>query len=163
MPHLFSDAEFWVLVAVAVFLVLVWKRASQWIVGALDARAHRIREELEAAANLRAEAQRALATYQQRQREAAAEAEQIVSHAKQEAERIAAQSMRELEQSLRRRQSLAEERIAQEQAKALGEIRAIAVDIAIAAARQVITASLDDQRGAALIDQAIAELPRQLH
>jgi F0F1-type ATP synthase membrane subunit b/b' len=57
---------------------------------------------------------------------------------------------------------LAEERIAQEEAKALSEIRAVTVDIAISAARQVITAELDENRGAALIDTAIADLPGQL-
>ena len=163
MAHLLSDAEFWVLLAVAVFLIVVWKPARRSMVTALDGRALRIREELGAAANLRDEAQQALATYQRRRQDAAVEAAQIVSHAKEEAERIAAQSMRDLDEALRRRQALAQERIAQEEAKALAEIRAIAVDIAISAARQVITVSLDERRGAALIDNAIAELPRQLH
>jgi F-type H+-transporting ATPase subunit b len=58
---------------------------------------------------------------------------------------------------------LAQERIAQEEAKAVAEIRTIAVDVAISASRQVIAASLDERRGAALIDDAIAALPRQLH
>ena len=86
-----------------------------------------------------------------------------ISHAKEEADRIAAQSMRDLETNLSRRQQLAQERIAQEEAKAIAEIRTIAVDVAIAASRQVIAASLDERRGAALIDDAIAALPRQLH
>ncbi len=163
MAHLFADAEFWVLLAVAIFIIVVWKPVRRSVVGALDGRALRIREELGAAANLREEAQQALAAYQRRQQEAAADAAQIVSHAKEEAERIAAQSLRDLEEALRRRQGLAQERIAQEEAKALAEIRGIAVDLAISAARQVITASLDEKRGAALIDNAIAELPRQLH
>lgn len=163
MPELFSDAEFWVLLAVAIFFVVVWKPGRRVILGTLDTRAQRIHEELAAAAKLREEAQEALAAHQRRQQAAAADAEQIISHAKAEAERIAAQSLRDLEDSLQRRQLLAQERIAQEQAKALAEIRATAVDVAIAAARQVIAASLDEQRGALLIDQAISELPRQLH
>ena len=163
IEHLLSDAEFWVLLAVAIFIVVVWKPIRRNVVSTLDGRALRIREELGAAANLREEAQQALAAYQHRQQEAAAEAAQIVSHAKEEAERIAAQSLRDLEEALRRRETLAQERIAQEEAKALAEIRGIAVDVAISAARQVIAASLDERRGAALIDNAIAELPRQLH
>jgi len=163
MFHILSEGEFWVLVAVALFLVLVWKRAKLWIVGALDARAERIRQELEAARNLRQEAQQALAAYQRQQQEGAAAAQAIVAHAKQEAERIAAQSLRDLEENLRRRQQLAQERIAQEEAKAVAEIRAIAVDVAIAASREVIAASLDARRGAVLIDDAITALPRQLH
>jgi F-type H+-transporting ATPase subunit b len=163
MDHLFSDPEFWVLLAVAIFVIVVWKPVRRFVVGALDGRTLRIRDELATAANLRDEAQRALAAYQRRQQAAAAEAEAIIAHAKEEAERIAAQSLRDLEETLHRRQLLAQERIAQEEAKALAEIRAIAVDVAMSAARQVIAASLDEKRGAALIDEAIAALPRQLH
>lgn len=163
MAHLFSDPEFWVLLAVVVFVIGVWKPAQRSVLGALDARALRIREELGAARNLREEAERALAAYQRKQQEAAAEAAAIIAHAKDEAERIAAQGARDLDEMLRRRQLLAQERIAQEEAKALAEIRAIAVDVAILAARQVIAASLDEKRGGALIDEAIAALPRQLH
>ena len=163
MAHLFSDPEFYVLLAVAIFLVVVWKPMRRAIVGALDSRAERIRQELEAARNLREEAQQALAAYRRRQQEGAAEAQAIITHAKEEAERIAAQSLRDLEEMLRRRQLLAQERIAQEEAKALAEIRSIAVDVAISAARQVIAAALDERRGAVLIDDAIAALPRQLH
>jgi len=162
MMPLFGDPEFWVLIAVVVFVVGVWKPARLAIVGGLDARAVRIRDELEAARRLRDEAQQALAGYQQREREAAAEAEAILAHARAEAERITAQAVRDLEQTLERRRRLAQERIAQEEAKAVAEIRAVTVDVAISAARQVIVTELDDQRGAALIDTAIDALPQQL-
>ena len=161
--HLFTEPEFWVLLAVVLFIVGVWKPARRSIIGALDARAARIRDELDAARRLREEAQQLLAANQKRQAEAAAEAEAIIAHARAEAERVAAQAAHDLEQTLERRQRLAEERIAQEQAKALAEIRAVAVDVAISAARQVITAELDQTRGAAMIDAAIQALPQQLH
>ena len=161
--HLFTEPEFWVLLAVVLFIVGVWKPARRSIIGALDARAARIRDELDAARRLREEAQQLLAANQKRQAEAAAEAEAIIAHARAEAERVAAQAAHDLEQTLERRQRLAEERIAQEQAKALAEIRAVAVDVAISAARQVITAELDQTRGAAMIDAAIQVLPQQLH
>lgn len=163
MPGILGDPEFWVLVAAVAFVALIWKRARQSVVVNLDARAARIRAELEAGRQLREEAERTLAEYQAKRNDAAAEADAIVAHARAAAERIAAQSLRDLEESLHRRELLAQERIAQEQAKALAEIRAIAVDVAISAARQAIAASLDEKHGALLIDQAIAELPRQLH
>ena len=162
MSPLFEDPEFWVLLAVVVFVVGVWKPARRAILGGLDARAVRIRDELEAARRLREEAQQALAAYQKQEREAAAEADAILAHARAEAERVAAQAARNLEEALERRRRLAEERIAQEEAKALAEIRAVTVDVAISAARQVIVAELDETRGAALIDDAIAALPQQL-
>ena len=163
MMHVFAEPEFWVLLAVVAFVIGVWKPARKAILGGLDSRAARIRDELETARRLRDEAQEALAAYQKQQHEAAAEAEAIIAHARAEAERAAAQAAHNLEETLERRRRLAEERIAQEEAKALAEIRAVTVDVAIAAARQVIIAELDEQRGAALIDAAITSLPQQLH
>jgi F-type H+-transporting ATPase subunit b len=160
--HLFADPEFWVLLAVVVFAIVVWKPARRAVVGTLDERATRIRGELEEARKLRDEAEQLLADYRQKEREAAADAQAIIAHARDEAERIAAQSARDLQQSLERRQRLAEERIAQAEAKALDEIRAAAVDVAIAAAREVIVSELDERRGAAMLDAAIAALPQRL-
>ena len=162
MMHLLADPEFWVLVAAVIFVAAVWKPARKALLGSLDERAARIRAELDEARKLREEAEQLLAQYQQRQREAAAEAEAIVARAREEAERIAAQSSRDLDDALVRRQRLAEERIVQAEAKALAEIRAVAVDIAIGAAREVIVAQIDEERGAALLDAAIAALPQRL-
>jgi F-type H+-transporting ATPase subunit b len=162
MMHIFADPEFWVLVAVVIFVALVWKPAKRLLIGGLDARIERIRAELATARRLRDEAEEALAAYRQQERQATAEAQAIVAHAKAEAERVARQSVLDLEQALQRRRQLAAERVAQEEQKALAEIRAVAVEIAIAAARRVIVAELDETRGAALIDAAIAALPHQL-
>jgi F-type H+-transporting ATPase subunit b len=163
MPSFFFEPEFYVLVAAVVFVAVVWKKGREWLIGSLDARTARIAEELETARQLREEAERTVAEYRTKEREAAAEAEAILAHARAEAERIAAQAARDLEQTLARRQQLAEERIAQEQQKALAEIRALAVDLAVAAARQVIASEIDETRGAALIDAEITALPPRLH
>ncbi len=162
MLRLFADPEFWVLVAFVVLIAALWKPAKRILIGSLDDRATRIREELEAARNLHEQAERLLAGYQLNLSKGAEEAAAIIAHAKTEAERLAAQSAHDLEEMLRRRHRLAEERIAQEEAKALAEIRAVTVDVAISAARQVIATELDERRGGALIDTAIAALPQQL-
>src|ERR1700730_7677356 len=128
----------------------------------LDQRATRIRGEPEEARKLRDEAEQLLTEYQRKLREAATEAQAIVTHAREEAERIAAQASRDLQQSLERRQRLAEERIAQAESKAVDEIRAVAVDVAINAGREVSVADLDERRGAALLDTTIASLPQRL-
>jgi F-type H+-transporting ATPase subunit b len=156
------ESEFWVLVAAVIFVIAVFRPASRSITGGLDARAARIRGELDEARRLREEAEKLVAEYRAKQQEAAADAEAIIAHAKQEAERIAAQSVRDLEQALERRQRLAEERIAQAEAKALDEVRAAAIDVAIAAARDVIAAEINETRGAALLDAAIVALPERL-
>jgi F-type H+-transporting ATPase subunit b len=156
------DAEFWVLVAAVIFVIAVFRPARRALTGGLDARAARIRGELDEARRLRDEAERLVAEYRAKERDAVAEAATIVAHAEQEAERIAAQSARDLEQALKRRQQIAEERIAQAEAKALAEVRAAAIDVAIAAARDVIADAIDQKRGAALLDAAIVTLPQRL-
>lgn len=160
--HLFADPEFWVAVSGLVFLCVVWKPLRKALVGGLDSRAERIRNELDEARRLRTEAEQLLTAYQKKEREAVAEAQAIVAHAQAEAERIAAQAARDLEQSLARRQRLAEERIRQAETKAVDEVRSVAVDVAVAAAHRVIAAETDAKRGLALIDSAIAALPQRL-
>jgi F-type H+-transporting ATPase subunit b len=160
--HLFADPEFWVLVAAVIFVAVVWKPARKSLIGSLDERAARIRAELDDARKLREEAEQLLAQYRQKEREAAAEAAAIIAHAHEEAERIATQAAVDLEAALVRRRHLAEERIAQAESKALEEIRAVTVDVAIGAARAVIVSEMDDTRGGALLDAAIAALPQRL-
>ena len=47
MMHILADPEFWVLLAVLVFIAIVWKPMRRFIVGTLDQRAMRIEGELE--------------------------------------------------------------------------------------------------------------------
>jgi len=160
--HIFADPEFWVLVAAAIFVAAIWKPVRKSLIGTLDERAARIRAELDEARRLREEAQLLLAQYEQRQREAAAEAEAIIAHAR---ERPNASPGNPPATSMRPwcgASGLAEERIAQAEKKALDEIRAVAVDVAIGAAREVIQSQIDEERGAALLDAAIAALPQRL-
>jgi F-type H+-transporting ATPase subunit b len=160
--HLFGDPEFWVAVAAVIFVAVVWKPARRVLIGSLDERAARIRADLDEARKLRDEAGQLLAEYQKKQREAAVEAQAIIDQAQEEAERLAAQSARDLDAALARRTRLAEERIVQAEKKALDEIRAVAIDVALAAAREVIASQIDEERGGALLDAAIAALPQRL-
>ncbi|HVH74946.1 MAG TPA: F0F1 ATP synthase subunit B [Stellaceae bacterium] len=163
MSELLHDPEFWVLIAGILCIAAIWKPVRRMIVGALDARGARIRAELDEARSLVEEAERALAEHQRRQRDAAAEAEEIRAQARAAAGRLEAEASKSLALLIERRRHLASERIAQAQAAALAEIRSLTVDIAIAAARDIIAASLDAARGNALIDAAIGALPQQLH
>jgi F-type H+-transporting ATPase subunit b len=161
--ELFHDPEFWVAVAFVIVVGVGGYKFRPMIAKALDDRAVRIKSELDEAQRLRDDAQKTLAEYQRKQRDALKEAEAIVSHAKAEAERIGKQAAQDLEAAIDRRTRQAEEKIAQEQAKALAEVRSAAVDVAIAATRQIIAQQLDKASGGALIDSAIAALPQQLH
>ena len=155
--------EFWVFVAFVIFIALVWKPVGRLILGALDDRTAKIRADLERAAQLREEAQELLAQYERKHRDAMKEAAEIVEHAKAEAERFSRQAQDELATSLKRREELALQHIAAEEARALGEVRAAAVDLAVAAASRLIAERLDARTADALIDDAIRQLPGKLN
>jgi F-type H+-transporting ATPase subunit b len=163
MPHFLGEPEFWVAVAFVIFVALIWKPASRAIVSALDARASRIEKELNQAASLREEAQALLAQYQRKQRDAIKQADEILEHARVEAERLSRQAAKDLEATLARREKLAMQRIAQAEQQAVVEVRAAAVDVAIAAAEKLLAEKIDAGKADALIDQAIRQLPAKLH
>jgi len=161
--ELFHDVEFWIALAFIVAVVVLIKKAAPGITGGLDARAARIKEEIEEAKRLRAEAEATLAEYQRKQRDALAEAQTIVTRAKEDAERIGREAEAELDAALKRREASTLDKIAQAEAKALAEVRNVAVDVAIETTKLLLIESLVKKRASKLIDQAIEELPKRLH
>ena len=155
--------EVWLVLALVVLILIAFRPAKRAILGALDSRADRIREELEEAQRLREEAQAALANFQRRQRDALGEAEEIIAHARAEADRLREHAAEELEATLKRREAMAMDRIAQAEAAATAEVRGVAVDVAISAAREVIGGQLDKTKANTLVDEAIKDLPNKLH
>jgi F-type H+-transporting ATPase subunit b len=161
--ELFHDPELAVAIAFVIAIVLVARRVWASLASMLDARAAKIKADLDEARKLRDDAQKVLGQFQRKQRDALQEAEAITVHAREEAARFAERAQRELEATIERRQRLAVEKIALAEAKAIAEVRNTAVDIAINAARRVIAERMGDAQGQALVDQAIAELPLRLN
>jgi len=163
MSEILSAPETWVAVAFIILVVLAWKPTQRALVSSLDARAARIERELTEATRLREEAQALLAQYQRKHRDAMSEADAILAQAKSEADRLSQQAARDLSAMLKRREELALQRIAQAEQQAAADVRAAAVDVAIAATGKLLAERLDGAKGDALIDQAIRELPGKLH
>lgn len=160
---IFQTSEFWLAVALVIFLALVlWKGLRPMLAG-LDKRGERIRSAIEEAEQLRDEAEKTLADYKKRQREALSEAEHIMDHARAEAKRIADQAAKDLEAALARREQLAMEKIAQAEQSALMSVRGQAVDVAIAATAELLRKNLDEERSARLIDQGLSEVAAKLN
>jgi F-type H+-transporting ATPase subunit b len=157
------EAEFWVLVAFVVAICFLVAKAKGAITGGLDARAAKIKAELDEAQKLRDEAQARLAEFQLKQRDALKEAEGIIALAKEEAQRLAAQGAKDLEAAIERRRRMAQEKIALEEQKAMSDLRIAAVDVAVAALRRVLAEDLNAAQQSALIDNAINALPPTLH
>ena len=160
---MFQDPTFWVLVAFIGFVgVLVYLKVPGMVTKGLDARAEKIKADLEDADTLLKEAQELLASYQKKQREAADEAQEIKARAKEEGKRIVENGRARLEDSLQRREKLAMDRITQAEASAVDEIRAHTVDIALDATRDLLAKNLSENKATAMLNDAIKELPDRL-
>jgi F-type H+-transporting ATPase subunit b len=158
-----SSPEFWVAVAFVIFVgLIVWKGLTP-ILAALDARSNRIRQQIEEARSLRAEAERALGEANRKVREATRETEGILAQARAEAERLKIQSAANLDATLKRREQNALDKIAQAETRAVDEVRARAVEVAVAATARLLQEQMDGARGDKLVEDAIAEVGRKLH
>ncbi len=159
MKHTLHDPEFWVLVSFVIFFVLFGARLWRVVAGLLDGRADAIRAELAEATRLREEAEAMLADAQRARTEAMAEAGEVLARSQAEAARLTQAAMAEAEAAGKRRERLALDRIAAAEKAAITEVRHIAADIATQAAELVIA---KDAQSDALVDRAIADLPRAL-
>jgi F-type H+-transporting ATPase subunit b len=160
---MFSSPEFWVAVAFFIFVGLVVWKGLKPILAALDARSARIRQQIEEARSLRAEAERALGEANRKVRDATRETEGILAQARSEAERLRKQSAETLEATLKRREQNALDKIAQAETRAVDEVRARAVEVAVAATARLLSEQMDGARGDKLVEDAIAEVGRKLH
>jgi F-type H+-transporting ATPase subunit b len=162
--HLLLEAEFWVAVAFVIFFALLAKMgAHRLIIDALDARASRIKAELDEARRFRDEAQALLAEYQRKRTEADREADAIVVAARAEAERLAAEAKTKVEEFVARRTKMAETKIAQAEAQALADVRAAAAEAAVAAAERILSETTKGKVGDDLIEQGIRDLKAKLN
>jgi F-type H+-transporting ATPase subunit b len=162
--EMLHEPELWVAVGfVLVILLLLLKGVPGMIGKMLDQRAAVISAELEEAKRLRAEAAALLADYQKRAKGAEAEARSIVAAATEEAAQFAKESRAALEAQIARRAAAAQDKIAQAEAQALNEIRGLAADTAVNAARKLIADRLDETRAKTLIADSIKGLGEKLN
>jgi len=161
---MFKTPDFWILVSFVIFMgLLIWKRVPGMVLAALDARAEKIKQQLDEAQKLREEAQALLSEYERKRKDAEKEAESIVTQAKAEAETYATETRAKLEDSMARRTKMAEDKIAQAEAEAVKEVRSVAADVAIAAATSVLTDATKGTKGDKLIDDSIALIKTRLN
>jgi len=161
---LLQEPEFWVGVGfVMVIALLVWKGVPGMVGKILDSRAAVIAAELTEARRLRDEAHALMTDYQKKSASAEAEAQSIVNEARAEAERFAAESRANLKTQIERRAQAAQDKIAQAEAAAMNEIRALAANAAAGAAEKLIAARMDEKRAAQMIESSIKDLGGKLN
>lgn len=158
------DTYIVVAISFVLFFAILWRyNVHGFILSALDARAERIRSELEDAKRLREEAQTLLAGFERRHKEVEGLAADIVTRAKQDAVVASEEAKKELARSIDRRLRAATDQIAAAENAAMRDVKDRAVAVAVAAATDVIRASLTPDAANARIDSAIAEVGARLN
>lgn len=159
-----GNTDFVVLLAFLLFIaVLFYFKVPGMIGGLLDKRADQIKSELDEAKSLREEAQALLASYERKQKEVQAQADRIVETAKREAADAAEQAKVDLDVSIKRRLAAAEDQIASAEASAVRDVRDRAINVAVAAARDVIASQVKAADANKMIDDAIDTVEQKLH
>lgn len=159
----FSSPQFWVSSAFVVLVVLAYKKVTKLLAGFLDSHATKIKEELETASRLRIEAEETLALYKQKQAEFAKEAEVILAKARDDADNNSARAQADLKVALDARLKQAMDKIAQEEAAAIADVRNRVVDITLAAARSVIIEQMAVISQEEFVKLAVADVERKIH
>ena len=158
----YADPHFWAGMAFVAVVLIIAKMAGAKICSVLDDRSQAIQNRLDEARRLREEAQMLLAEYQRKQRDAAGEAQAVLDRARNEAAKLKEEAAKALEERVAaaERQAMMRISVAEEQAKR--EVKNLAIDIATAAAAEVLAKRLSTDAADALIEKAISDLPDKL-
>lgn len=157
------DEQLWVAVAFLVFLALMFRPVGKLLGQSLDKRSAAIEKELAEAMRLREEAQATLAAYQKKHRQISEEAEEILKHAREEARRMQVEAQEAIKRAVEVRIHQADEKIALEEQKAIQDVQKQVVDVAIQAARSVITKNMQSEADEQLIRLAVKDIHRLVH
>ena len=154
--------ELWLLVALIILAVVVWKPFKLHVLGGLDKRALQIKSELDEAKRLHEEAKEMLARHRRQLHEGKSLAADIQAQAEAETERLQQRLKDEFEQLVERRTRQAEERIAQEEARAMAVVRGRAADLTVATTRKLLTEKLGGDAAKRVMQASIGEVTKKL-
>lgn len=159
-----ENTDFVVMIGFLVFIgVLIYFKVPARLTSMLDARATGIRSDLDEARALRDEAQGILASFGRKTREAHEQATAIVAAARAEAKAAGEQAKVDLAESVARRLASAEEQIESARNAAIRDVRDRAIQVAIAAAGDVVARQMSASDADALIDSSIETVGAKLH
>ena len=145
----------WTVITFAVLVLILWKAAWKPVVEALDARAEKVRSDIENADRSRQEAEKLLAQHREMMNNAKTEAANIIADGRAEAEKIkndivskASTEAKDLSDRARKEIDLAKD-------KALAEIKAEIVTLSTDIAAKIINKNLKPEDQKALVEETL--------
>ncbi len=160
---LFHDPTLWLVFSFATFVILSFVFGRKIVLGILDSKIEKIRNDISAAEKLHAEAQDLLNKYKSDLQNAAIEADRIIAKAKSQAEDIKAKAESELAASMTRREDMLKNRIDQMERGAMDDIRRYAAELAISATSEIISQKLSASSAEKLADESIRHISEKLN
>jgi F-type H+-transporting ATPase subunit b len=158
-----ANPELWVGAGMAIFLAILWFAGGfRMAASSLDAKAEKIKTDLDEAARIRAEAEALLADINRQHAEAEAQARAMIEAAEAHAKRVAEDTKIKLTEDLALRTKLAERKIEAAQAEAAAQVKAAAIDLAARAAEQVMASRLAGAGSDPLVDRGIGQLAAKM-
>ena len=157
------DETFVVAISFFLFVALSYKPLSRFLTRSLDARAGRIEHELADAIRLREEAQKMLGEYERKYREVETESAGMLRQAEQTVEAMYLQAEATLKTAIEARMAAANDKIRRAEERAVQDVQRQVVDVALEAARQIITDKLRDDADDTLIELALKDVNRIVH
>ena len=157
------DATFFVALSFFVFLALAYKPLGRFLANALDKRANKIEDELSEAIRLREEAQLTLNDYEKKYREIEQEADAILDNARESAKAMQQEAAQQLQKAVEARLAAAHSKIQRAEELAVQDVQRQIVDVALAAAKDIIREKMRDESDDKLIELAVNDINRVLH
>lgn len=149
----------WTIVTFVLLLGILTRYAWKPILAIIEAREKSIRESLEEAKRARETADEALAKNRELLAQARGEAARFVAEGQKEAERVRAELLEKARAEAGVILEQGRKQIEFETKRAVAELKATVVDIALAASGKLIRSSMDDAKHRELLEQYLEELP----
>lgn len=145
----------WSVIAFVITLFILAKYGWGPLAEAIEGREKKIREDIEKAEAARNEAESALQQYKKQLDEAAAEAKKTLDEAREAGERAKENILSEARDQAAALKTQAEKDITAARDKALGDIKAHVVEVAMAVSRQVVSKNVDEGEHTKLVAEAL--------
>ena len=155
---MFSDPQFWVLVAFIIFVIAIFNPVRKILLPNLDKKIDEIKNSINQAEKLKNESQITLSEIKKRQNQVKLEIDEINNRAKEKILSIEKNAQIKLNEQIEKRHSMATAKIDKMLRDANDDIKNYIANKAILAASNILEKKLTDEEKQNLIDKSIKEL-----
>jgi len=157
------DAEFWVAASFVILVLFLFKPIRAALFSFLDARASRIKQELEEIESVSSAAMKLLNEYKERAKHTEEEVNKILKNAEAEVEYIKRTAREEISEYLNKKTSQIMDKIYSHEMLAIKKFKEEAIEIIIEATAEVVRKKLDSEISSNLINTSVETISKKLH